>query len=77
VLAGRETTLQWHCVTNQQGSHSLKSVNLLVDALQVASKPMLQSKSLFMFVRLVKVRVFDQNTHFFGFLETICVAQNC
>src|ERR1700679_1589255 len=32
LLAGRETTLQWCCVTSQQGSHSLKSVNLVVDA---------------------------------------------
>jgi hypothetical protein len=33
LLDGRETTLQRRCVTSQQGSHSLKSVNLVVDAL--------------------------------------------
>jgi hypothetical protein len=33
LLAGRETTLQWCRVTGQQGSQSLKPVNLVVDAL--------------------------------------------
>jgi hypothetical protein len=32
-LAGRESALQWRHVTSQLGSHSLKSVNLVVDAL--------------------------------------------
>jgi hypothetical protein len=34
LAAGRQSTFQWGCMAYQQGTYSLKSVNILIDVLQ-------------------------------------------